>query len=399
MEFITRSAYIDSIKPFFGVGLIKVFTGQRRVGKSYLLYQLIEMIKQRDPDANVIYINKELYEFDFVDDYKSLNSYFEDNKLPGKNNYFFIDEIQEIKEFEKCLRSIQAKKEAEIFITGSNANLLSGELSTFLSGRYVEIKVYGLSYREFLNFRNLKKGSKSFNDYIKFGGLPGLVHFDLEERTVYDYLRNIYSAILFKDVVKRHNIRNVAFLENLIQFLANHVGSIVSAKKVSDFLKSQKVNLSPSVVINYLDFLKDAFFIFKVQRWDLVGKKVFEIGEKYYFEDLGLRHSVVGFRQSDINKILENIVFIHLKIAGYDVRIGWENGREIDFICEKNGEKVYIQVAYLIATDEVKDREFGNLLRINDNYPKVVVSMDDFTDATYLGIKQENIVDFIYNIA
>ena len=399
MEFITRSAYIDSIKPFLGVGLIKVFTGQRRVGKSYLLYQLIEMIKQRDPDANVIYINKELYEFDFVDDYKSLNSYFEDNKLPEKNNYFFIDEIQEIKEFEKCLRSIQAKKEAEIFITGSNANLLSGELSTFLSGRYVEIKVYGLSYREFLNFRNLKKGSKSFNDYIKFGGLPGLVHFDLEERTVYDYLRNIYSAILFKDVVKRHNIRNVAFLENLIQFLANHVGSIVSAKKVSDFLKSQKVNLSPSVVINYLDFLKDAFFIFKVQRWDLVGKKVFEIGEKYYFEDLGLRHSVVGFRQSDINKILENIVFIHLKIAGYDVRIGWENGREIDFICEKNGEKVYIQVAYLIATDEVKDREFGNLLRINDNYPKVVVSMDDFTDATYLGIKQENIVDFIYNIA
>jgi len=399
MEFIKRSTYIDLIKPFLGVSLIKVLTGQRRVGKSYLVYQLIELIKQTDPDANIIYINKELYEFDFIKDYKSLNAYFEDNRQAEKNNYFFIDEIQEIEEFEKCLRSIQAKKEAEIFITGSNAKLLSGELSTFLSGRYVEIKVYGLSYREFLNFRNLEKGTKSFNDYIKFGGLPGLVHFDLEERTVYDYLRNIYSAILFKDVVKRHNIRNVAFLENLIQFLADHVGSIVSAKKVSDFLKSQKVNLSPSVVINYLDFLKDAFFIFKVQRWDLVGKKVFEIGEKYYFEDLGLRHSVVGFRQSDINKILENIVFIHLKIAGYDVRIGWENGREIDFICEKNGEKLYIQVAYLIATDEVKDREFGNLLRINDNYPKVVLSMDDFTDATYLGIKQENIVDFIYNIA
>ncbi|MCE7069588.1 ATP-binding protein [Dyadobacter sp. CY327] len=399
MNFIKRERYIDLVKPFLGVSLIKVLTGQRRVGKSYLLYQLIELIKQLDPNANIIYINKELYEFDFIKDYKSLNSYFEDNRQTDQNNYFFIDEIQEIDEFEKCLRSIQAKKEAEIFITGSNAQLLSGELSTFLSGRYVEIKVFGLSYREFLHFRNLKKGTKSFNDYIKFGGLPGLVHFQLEERAVYDYLRNIYSAILFKDVVKRHNIRNVAFLENLIQFLADHVGSIVSAKKVSDFLKSQKVNLSPSVVINYLDFLKDAFFLFKVQRWDLVGKKVFEIGEKYYFEDLGLRHSVVGFRQSDINKILENIVFIHLKVAGYDVRIGWENGREIDFICEKNGEKLYIQVAYLIATDEVRDREFGNLLRVNDNYPKIVLSMDDFTDGTYLGIKQENIIDFIYKLA
>jgi hypothetical protein len=399
MKYNTRSHYIDLIKPYLGNDLIKVFTGQRRVGKSYLIYHTMDLIMERDSDAHIIYVNKELYEFDFINDYISLNEFFESNKKESKRNYFLIDEIQEIEGFEKCLRSIQAKNEAEIFITGSNAKLLSSELSTFLSGRYVEIKVFGLSYTEFLQFRDIEKGPESFNSYIKYGGLPGLIHFPIEEKIVYDYLRNIYAAILFKDVVKRYNIRNVAFLENLVQFLANNVGSIVSAKKISDFLKSQKVNLSPVIVMNYLDFLKDAFFIFKVQRWDLAGKRIFEIGEKYYFEDLGLRHSVVGFRQSDINKILENIVFIHLKIAGYEVKVGWENGREVDFICEKNGEKLYVQVAYLIATNEVREREFGNLLRIQDNYPKVVLSMDSFVEGTYEGIRHENIIDFIFNIS
>lgn len=396
--YIPRTRYIEATIPFLNSNLIKVFSGQRRVGKSYLLYQLMDELKKRDVNANIIYLNKELVDFDEIRDYTSLNTYFEKQKSKTQNNYLFIDEVQEIDQFEKCLRSIQAKEEAEIFITGSNANLLSSELSTFLSGRYVEIRVYGLSYTEFLAFHNLENSSESFTTYLMFGGLPGIKNIPLEEDIVYDYLKNVYAAILFKDIVKRHNIRNVSFLENLVKFLADNIASLVSANKISDYLKSQKIKVSPNIVLDYITYLEGAFFIFKVQRMDIKGKKIFEIGEKYYFEDLGLRHSILGFRQNDINKILENIVFIHLKIAGYDVKIGWDEGKEIDFICEKKGEKIYIQVAYLITDEKVREREFGNLLLIQDNYPKIVLSMDAFLGKSYQGIEHKNIIDFLLGI-
>jgi predicted AAA+ superfamily ATPase len=397
-KYIPRSKYIQATLPFLHTDLIKVYTGQRRVGKSYMLYQIIDEIKKRDSEANIIYINKELVDFDTIRDYISLNSYFETHKQIGKKNYLFIDEVQEIEQFEKCLRSIQAKGEAEIFITGSNAKLLSSELSTFLSGRYVEIRVFGLSFTEFLLFHDLEKNNESFFKYIKFGGLPGITHLPLEDDIVFDYLKNVYAAILFKDVVKRHNIRSVSFLENLVKFLADNIASLVSANKISDYLKSQKVKVSPNIVLDYISYLESAYFIFKVQRTEITGKKVFEIGEKYYFEDLGLRHSILGYRQNDINKILENIVYIHLRIAGYDVKIGWDQGKEIDFVCEKNGEKRYIQVAYLIPDDKVREREFGNLLNIRDNYPKLVLSMDNFIGTSYKGIEHKSILEFIAEI-
>ncbi len=397
-KYIPRSKYIQATLPFLHTDLIKVYTGQRRVGKSYMLYQIIDEIKKSDNNANIIYINKELVDFDTIRDYLSLNSYFETHKKIDKKNYLFIDEVQEIELFEKCLRSIQAKGEAEIFITGSNANLLSSELSTFLSGRYVEIRVFGLSFTEFLLFHNLEKNNESFSKYIKFGGLPGITHLPLEEDIVFDYLKNVYAAILFKDVVKRHNIRNVSFLENLVKFLADNIASLVSANKISDYLKSQKIKVSPNIVLDYINYLESAYFIFKVQRTEITGKKVFEIGEKYYFEDLGLRHSILGYRQNDINKILENVVYIHLRITGYDVKIGWDQGKEIDFVCEKNGEKLYIQVAYLIPDDKVREREFGNLLNIRDNYPKLVLSMDNFIGTSYKGIEHKRILEFIAEI-
>ena len=221
---------------------------------------------------------------------------------------------------------------------------------------------------------------------------------DLEEDIVYDYLKNIYAAILFKDVVKRYSIRNISFLENLVKFLADNIASVISAKKISDYLKSQQIKVTPNIVLDYISYLEDAFFIFKVQRAEITGKKVFEIGEKYFFEDLGLRHSILGYRQNDINKILENVVFIHLKIAGYEVKVGWENGREIDFICERKSEKLYIQVAYLIPDEKVREREFGNLLLIKDNYPKMVLSMDKFIGKSFKGIEHKNIIDFISNL-
>ena len=397
-RFISRDNYINKITPFLYTSLIKVIVGQRRVGKSYLLYQLIDIIKQKDKTANIIYINKELFEFDNITNYTELNDYFKSHFKNDVHNYLFIDEVQEISEFEKCLRSIQAKNEAEIFITGSNANLLSSELSTYLSGRYIELKIYGLSYNEFLLFHSFENNEVSFYNYLKFGGLPGLINIPLEDNVVFDYLRNIYSAILFKDVVKRNNIRNISFLENLIKYVGDNVGSLFSAKKISDYLKSQQIKVTPNLVMDYLSFIENAFFIFKVQRSDISGKKIFEIGEKFYFEDLGLRHSILGYRQNDINKILENIVFIHLKMAGYSVTIGWENGKEIDFVCERNNEKIYIQVTYLLSDEKVREREFGNLLQIKDNYPKYVLSMDKVEGNSYKGILHKNIIHFLSEI-
>jgi predicted AAA+ superfamily ATPase len=397
-RFISRDNYINKLTPFLYTSLIKVIVGQRRVGKSYLLYQLIDIIKQKDKTANIIYINKELFEFDNITNYTELNDYFKSHFKNDVHNYLFIDEVQEISEFEKCLRSIQAKNEAEIFITGSNANLLSSELSTYLSGRYIELKIYGLSYNEFLLFHSFENNEVSFYNYLKFGGLPGLINIPLEDNVVFDYLRNIYSAILFKDVVKRNNIRNISFLENLIKYVGDNVGSLFSAKKISDYLKSQQIKVTPNLVMDYLSFIENAFFIFKVQRSDISGKKIFEIGEKFYFEDLGLRHSILGYRQNDINKILENIVFIHLKMAGYSVTIGWENGKEIDFVCERNNEKIYIQVTYLLSDEKVREREFGNLLLIKDNYPKYVLSMDKVEGNSYKGILHKNIIHFLSEI-
>jgi len=397
-EYITRQHYLDRIKPYIGKDIIKVITGQRRVGKSYLLFQIMDVITAADPKAQIIYINKELYEFDFIDNYKALLEYIKDKAKGKKNRYVFIDEVQDIDQFEKALRSLSAGGGYDIYCTGSNAGLLSGELATYLSGRYVELKVFCLSYIEFLDFHKLKNDSNAFLKYIKYGGLPYLINLKLEDDIVYDYLKNIYNTILFKDVVKRHRIRNIAFLERLTIYLADNTGSLVSAKKISDFLKSQKTNISPNVVLNYLSHLESAFFIFKVRRSDIASKKIFEIGEKYFFEDLGLRNTIIGYRQADIGRILENLVFLHLKRSGYEITVGRINGKEIDFACEKKGERLYVQVAYMITDQKVHDREFGNLLGIKDNFTKIVVSMDEMTGGKFKGIKHVNIRDFLVSV-
>jgi len=394
-KYIKRKYYLEKITPFMNKGIIKVIVGQRRVGKSYLLLQLMDMIKKNHKNANIIYINKELNEFDEIKNNKNLINFVKDNTQARRKNYVFIDEIQDIKQFEKALRDLNARDKYDIYCTGSNANLLSGELATYLSGRYIEFKVFGLSYSEFLLFHKLENSQKSFLKYIKYGGLPYLIHLELEDSIIYDYLKSIYNTILFKDVVNRHKIRNTAFLERLVEYLADNTSSLVSAKKISDFLKSQKTNISPNIVLDYLSFLTQAFFVFKVPRSDIQGKKIFEINDKYYFEDLGLRHSIVGYKQTDINKILENLVFLHMQIAGYKVTVGQLGNKEIDFVCEKEDKRLYIQVAYKI-TEENREREFGNLLVIPDNFPKIVVSMDEIIDKSeYKGIKQIDIREFL----
>ena len=287
---IARPLYLEKISPYIGKNVIKVLVGQRRVGKSYLLYQIMAHIRSIHPKAALIYINKELHDFASIRNGDDLLAYIKKEAgtatAVAKKACIFIDEVQDITGFEKALRSLVAQEKFDIYCTGSNAFLLSGELATYLSGRHVEIKVYGLSYTEFLAFHKLTDNNDSLLKYMKFGGLPYLINLELEDRIVYDYLQNIYNAILYKDVVRRFRIRNVSFLERLTEYCADNVGSLVSAKKISDFLKSQKIAISPNIALNYLSFLCAAFFILRAPRSEIKGKKVFEIGEKYYFEDM-----------------------------------------------------------------------------------------------------------------
>ncbi|MEI8344006.1 MAG: ATP-binding protein [Candidatus Moraniibacteriota bacterium] len=392
-----RPYYLKKIAPYVGVDLIKVLIGQRRVGKSYILLQLMAEIKAKDKKANLVYINKEEYEFESIIGYRDLIVYAEKSFKKGVKNYLFIDEIQDIENFEKALRHFSAKKTFDLYCTGSNAKLLSSEIATGLAGRYIEIPVHPLSYREFLQFQKLPSGEESLMQYIRYGGLPFLINLKLSDEVVYGYLQSIYNTIVLNDVVARFKIRNINFLHRLLAFLADNIGSLVSAKNISDFLKAQKIKTTPNMVLDYLSFLTASFVIREVNRVDIKGKKVFEISEKYYWEDLGLRNSLVGYKAAEIGQMLENLVFAHLLRLGFSVYVGHLVGKEIDFVAEKNGRKIYIQVAYLISDEKTKAREFGNLLSIADNYQKLVVSMDKIIGSDYQGIRHYAIVDFLLN--
>ncbi|MBI4991395.1 ATP-binding protein [Candidatus Gottesmanbacteria bacterium] len=389
--YIPRPKYIERIKPFVGKEIIKVFTGQRRVGKSCIMAQIADTIKQ-----DIIYIDKEKYEFEPIKNYHDLTKYILD-KTRGAKTSIFIDEVQEIEGFEKAIRDFAKSGKYDVYISGSNSELLSSDLAGKLSGRYVEIRVHALSYEEFLLFHKLEKGTASLEKYIRYGGLPYLVNLKLENEQVFGYLKNVFDAVILKDVVSRFEVRNVNFLGRLVEYLADNLGSLVSAKKISDFLKSQNINLSPNTVLNYLSFLASSFFIAKCQRMDIVGKKIFEIGEKYYFEDLGLRHSILNFKQVDINKILENLVYSRLLDLGYKVFVGQIDHGEVDFVAEKAGEKIYVQTAYLISSKKVEKREFGSLMDIKDNYKKIVVTMDEMAGGNVKGIIHMHILDFLTN--
>ena len=392
---IERPSYSRRVTPFIGTNLIKVFTGQRRVGKSYLMLQVMESLRQAG--SHVIHIDKEKYEFDFIKNYADLMEYIEQHKK--EKNALFIDEIQDIDLFEKALRSLYNDPAFDIYITGSNATMLSGELATYLSGRYVEIRVHALSYPEFLVFHQQTDTAESFMAYLQFGGLPNLIHLLLQASVVYDYLKNVYNTILVKDVIKRNQIRNVYFLENLVNYVADNIGSIVSSKRISDYLRSQKLSISNNTVNDYLGFLENSFFIAKVNRATIQGRKVFEIHQKYYFEDIGLRNAIVGYRPNDIHKLLENVVYNHLIINEYAVTVGVDGVNEIDFVAEKNGEKMYVQVCYLLQDPSTVEREFGNLLNIPDQYPKYVVSMDTLISPnTYQGIKHLTVRAFLLEV-
>ncbi|MDO4997343.1 MAG: ATP-binding protein [Neisseria sp.] len=385
-DVIYRKRYLDSVQPFIDKHLIKVFTGQRRVGKSYLLFQIMGQLTANNNDAAILYINKEDLAFSHLKTAEDLHQYVLSHKKTGQMNYVFIDEIQEIENFEQALRSLLLDDELDLYCTGSNAHLLSKDVAGSLSGRAIEINVHSLSYFEFLEFMKLEDSDKSMALFLKYGGLPFLKDLPLQDNIIFEYLKNIYSTVAIRDIVNRYSLRNTQFLEQLAIFLADNIGNLFSAKKISDFLKSQKISASVMQVQNYANYLANAFLIHKVPRYDIEGKRIFEIGEKYYFEDLGLRNALVGYRVQDRAKLLENVIFNHLQIAGFDVKIGGLSNQEIDFVAEKNGETIYIQATLTINEEKTLEREFGNLLKIKDNYPKYVVTMDEFEANSYEGI-------------
>ena len=395
-EYMYRAEYSNRIRPFIDKQIIKVLTGQRRVGKSYILLQLIDEILKTTPTANIIFIDKELESFSEIRNNKDLYSYV-DSKLQKEHNYLFIDEVQEIESFELCLRSLLNEDKCDIFCTGSNAQILSGELATHLAGRYIAFPIHSFSYSEFLSINTLENSTTNLIQYLTLGGMPYLSNLNLNKDVSFEYLKNVYASILLKDVVARENIRNVAFLENLITFLADNTGSLFAALNISKYLKSQQINLTTQTVLNYLLGLRNAFFIYRIPRIDVNGLKIFEVGEKYYFEDLGLRNAIRTFDfKKDVNKLMENAVCMHLIRNQYKVYVGKLGDKEIDFVAEKNGERMYIQVCYMLYDEAVIQREFGNLMQIRDQYPKYVVTFDEIqTSNSYMGIKQMHLREFL----
>ncbi len=396
---INRNIYTEKIFGYVNTPIIKVLTGMRRAGKSSLLKLLIGELKSKHTESkNIVYINMEKLEFDFIDTYIDLNSYIQEKSHNCTGTvYILIDEIQEIINWEKCITSLFAEGNYDIYLTGSNAHLLSSELATLLSGRYVEIPIYTLTFREFLTFRGEKKGNTEdeFQLFLKYGGLPVLHSFKFDDELIYNYISDVLNTIILKDLVERHNIRNVTLLRNILKFAFDNIGNIFSAKKVADYLKSQHIKIGVETVHNYLSYFCEAFILHKVPRYEIKGKKFLESNEKYFLNDIGLHYAALGLNQNNIAGILENIIYLELKSRGYSVCIGKNRDKEIDFIAEKYNKKIYIQVTYLLASQSTIDREYSVLEKIKDHHKKIVLSLDKYFKLERSGIEYQNIINFL----
>ena len=399
-----RELYIEKIKPFIDKDIIKVLTGIRRSGKSVMLKLIMEELKQNKIDEkqfiNINFenlINIELTTADKLHEYILKKA-----SEIKKKCYIFLDEIQEVKDWEKCINSLRVNEEYDfdIYITGSNAKLLSGELSTYLAGRYVEFVIYPFSFKEFLEtLKSIQQDvstREAFQKYVKFGGMPFLYNLTFEEEASLQYLKDIYSSIILKDITQRNKIRDTDLLERVISYLIMNVGNNFSATSISKFFKSENRKVSVETILNYIKAAEESFLIYKVSRDDLIGKKVLNVNEKYYIADHGMREAILGSNQRDINQIFENIIYLELLRKGYNIRVGKVDNLEVDFVCTKGNEKIYVQVAYLLASSETIEREFTSLEKIDDNYPKYVISIDEF-DMSRNGIIHINIIDFLMN--
>lgn len=395
----TRNIYLNKIRPFLGKPVIKVITGMRRVGKSCLLRQVIDLLQEDGVSPErILRIDKESLDFEHIKTYDDLNrtalAAFSGKEAPC---YLIVDEVQEIEEWERAIISLAARGDIDILISGSNAHLLSSELATLISGRYIEIPVYSLGFAEHLQFseQNRTRRQEEFSNFLRMGGMPATYHFERDEELIHQYIGSVYNTILLKDIVKRHAIRNVSLLENIARYLFDNIGNTMSAKRIADYLKAQRLRVGVDTVQNYLGYFTEALLAHKVLRYDMKGKRHLELHEKYYLNDIGIRHALLGYREADIGGILENIVFLELKRRGYSVSVGKLGDREVDFIATRQNEKIYIQVAYLLASPETIEREFGVLKSIRDNYPKYVLSLDTLFGENFDGIQRINLIDFL----
>ena len=399
---LKRDEYIKKIVPFIDKDVIKVLTGIRRSGKSVMLKLLMEELKNRGINENqFIYINFENLKYRKLKNYERLYDFIL-NKVDDKykSYYIFLDEIQEVEEWERCVNSLRVDEDFkfDIYITGSNAKLLSGELSTYLAGRYIEFVVYPFSFKEF--FEIMKEKNKeidlkeAFQDYVKFGGMPFLHNLDYNFEASMQYLQDLYASIILKDITQRNNIRDTDLLERIINYVVMNIGNTFSATSISKFFKSENRKVATETILNYIKACEEAFLVYRVARNDLLGKKILNVNEKYYIADHGIREAIMENNQKNINQVLENIVYFEMLRRGYNVKIGKVDNLEVDFVCKKNDETIYIQVSYLLASEDTKEREFSVLESIKDNYPKYVLSMDEF-DMSRNGIKHVNLIEFL----
>ena len=371
---IKRNLYLEEIKKYINKPIIKVITGMRRSGKSMILKLIQEELQNIGiVKENIIYMNFESLTFMDIKDFEALYKHIiEKTSDKKRKTYILLDEIQEVKGWEKAINSFLVDLDVDIYITGSNANLLSSELATYIAGRYVEIKIYPLSFQEYIDFVS-----------------------ENNKEEIYQYLVDVYNSILLRDVIARNNIRDIELLERVVLYIMDNIGNIFSAKSISDFLKNQGRKLSVETIYNYLKALENAFIISKVQRYDIKGKNILETQEKYYLSDLGFRHAKLGYQSNDISGYLENIVFLELLRRKYKVNIGKQDNKEIDFVANLRDENLYLQVTYLLASPETIEREFSPLKSIKDNYPKMVLSMDNLPESNIEGIKRKRIIDFL----
>ena len=399
MELIPRPQYIEKIAGLINRGMMLILVGQRRVGKSKVLELFREWLNRNRPGANIVYMHKEYQAFRDIVTAEQLYDYAAAQMPEGAENYLLIDEVQDIENYENALRSFHAEDRCQVIATGSNAYIFSSELGTHLSGRYIEIKIYNLSYIEFLRFHNMEDSDDAIMRYLRLGGLPGLLAFRPEEHSqIADYLEGVYNTILVKDIVRREKVRNVTQLENIIRFVADNIGKPISVTKIVRYMTSKGEKISDETVSNYLKYLRDAFLAVPIGRFDIHGKMLLESNNKHYFSDHGIRNYLCGSdMRGSIEKIMENVVWNHLRRQGLEVTVGILRAGEIDFVATSADKRMYIQVTYLLASEETVRREFGNLAAIKDNYPKYVVSLDPVCGgfSEYPGIEHISLRNFL----